>query len=110
MRRVMMMLAAMAVMVGLFAAGAYAATIAGTSEGERLLESDLNDTIFGRGGADDINAAFFPGDRDVVYGNRGGDGIQVQDGDGLDTVNGGNGMDRCIGDVGDELNCETVFQ
>ena len=112
MRRVTMMLVAMAVMVPLFAAVAYAATIEGTSEGEKLLESDRNDTIQGRGGGDLIDAQLFgpdlgdPPDRDVVFGNRGSDEIGVEDGDGGDTVFGGKGNDECWGDPGDELHCE----
>jgi hypothetical protein len=111
MRRVTLMVVVMAVMVSLFAAVAYAATIEGTNEGEELFESNLNDTIFGRGGADIIDAGGTfgepNGDRDVVYGNRGNDDIRVDDGDARDTVNGGNGSDdRCLGDPGDELNCE----
>ena len=106
MRRVMMLLVAMAVMVSLFAAVAYAATIEGTREGEILQESNLNDTIFGRGGSDVINARTFANDRDVAYGNAGHDQIHVVDGDGRDTANGGNGIDACYGDPNDELNCE----
>ena len=116
MRRVTLMLVALAVMVTLFAAVAYAATIDGTRKGEVLLESSENDTIFGRGGGDRIQATVFgpggdigetPEDRDVVYGNAGNDGIQVDDGDGRDTAIGGNGdNDVCIGDPGDQLVCE----
>jgi hypothetical protein len=112
MRRVTLALAAMAVMVSLFAAVAYAATIEGTSEGEILLESNKNDTIKGRGGGDEIRANVFgpqfgnPPDRDVVYGNAGNDELRVEDGDGRDTANGGNGVDGCVGDPGDEfINC-----
>jgi Ca2+-binding RTX toxin-like protein len=115
MRRVTLMLAAMVLMVSLFAAVAYAATIVGTREGERLLESDLDDTIYGRGGGDSIQAWIFgpdfgdPPDRDVTYGNSGDDSINLQDGDGRDTANGGNGNDGCEGDPGDVLNCEFEF-
>jgi hypothetical protein len=112
MRRVTMLLAAVAVMVGLVAAVAYAAEIEGTRAGEILVESNLNDTIFGRGGADEIRANLFgprngdPADRDVANGNAGRDFIRVEDGDDLDTANGGKGIDACSGDVGDELNCD----
>ena len=114
MRRVMLLLAAIAIMVVLFAAVAYAATIEGTSEGEVLLESSLNDTIYGRGGADEIYASFaFNGvesDKDVVYGNKGGDYIDVADGDDRDTAIGGAGNDECVGEPGDELKCEAKDQ
>jgi hypothetical protein len=108
MRRVVLMLAAMAVMVSLFAAAAYAANIEGTSAGEILIESERNDMIKGRGGDDLIDAQFFfdEGDRDVVYGNAGDDEIGVEDGDNRDTVYGGRGDDVCFGDPGDELNCD----
>ena len=120
MRRVMMLLAAMAVMVPLFAAAAYAATIEGTSQGDILLDSQLNDTMFGRGSGDEIRAdAYGPEgfitcttvpcsdpDTDVANGNAGGDFINVDDGDNLDTANGGNGEDTCVGDTLAELNCE----
>jgi hypothetical protein len=121
MRRVTMMLAAMAVMVSLFAGVAYAATIEGTSQGDILLDSQLNDTIFGRGSGDQIRADAFGvsgtlitvdgapccgPDTDVAKGNAGGDGIVVTDGDTLDTATGGDGEDTCFGDTLAELNCE----
>jgi Ca2+-binding RTX toxin-like protein len=109
MRRVMLMLAAMAMMVSLFAAVAYAASIVGTDQAETLRESNLNDTIAGRAGGDTIDASEFAGDEDKVNGNRGADTIDVADGDGFDTVKGGKGDDDCIGDAGDELDCETEF-
>jgi len=128
MRRVTMMLAAMAVMVSLFAAAAYAATIEGTSAGDILLDSQLNDTMFGRGSGDELRAdAFGTGgegfltcndpsqpptpcdfgpDTDVAKGNAGNDFINVNDGDELDSAIGGDGTDTCIGDALAELNCE----
>ena len=115
-------MATMAVMVGLFPAVGYAATIEGVSQGsterpncsglepncERLQESSLDDTIFGRGGPDFIDANDFTDDTDVANGNGGNDDISVRDGDALDTANGGRGDDTCFGDPGDELNCEVV--
>jgi RTX calcium-binding nonapeptide repeat (4 copies) len=123
MRRVTLMLAAMGVMVTLFAGVAYAATIEGTSEAERLLDSDRNDTINGRGGGDQIRADAFGAsgtlitignppqpccgaDTDVANGNAGNDFIVVDDGDNRDTANGGAGTDTCVGDTLTELNCE----
>jgi hypothetical protein len=120
MRRVTLMVAAMAVMVTLFAGVAYAATIEGTSESDLLLDSNLNDTIFGRGSGDDIRAdAFGPQgfitvngapccgpDTDVARGNAGPDFIVVTDGDNRDTAIGGDGNDTCFGDTLAELNCE----
>jgi Ca2+-binding RTX toxin-like protein len=109
MRRVMLMLAAMAMMVSLFAAVAYAASIVGTDQADKLLESDLNDTIAGRAGDDNIDASTSTGDTDKVNGNRGADTITVVDGDTFDTAQGGKGDDDCIGDAGDELDCDTEF-
>ena len=118
MRRVMMLLAAMAVMVPLFAAVAYAATIDGTSQSDFILDTNRNDTIFGRGSGDEIRAdAFGPEgilftpsccgpDTDVANGNSGNDFIVVTDGDTLDTAKGGTGEDTCFGDTLAELNCE----
>jgi len=115
MRRVTLMLAAMAVMVSLFAAVAYAAEIYGTNEPEKLLESNLKDKIYGRQGGDKIFASLYgpdgyfkktDEDRDKAYGNRGPDFINLRDGDDLDTAIGGKGHDECYGDPGDVLDCE----
>jgi Ca2+-binding RTX toxin-like protein len=106
MRRVTLMVAAMALMVSIFAAVAYAATIEGSDASEYLLESDRNDMILGHGGADAINAKPFTLDTDRVHGNKGDDEISVADGDSLDKVQGGQGQDRCFGDPGDDLDCE----
>ena len=111
MRRVTLLVAAMALMVSLFAAVAYAATIQGTREAEVLIESNLDDKIFGRGSADEIVADFFGNDTDVVEGNGGNDDIFVEDGDGRDTAIGGDSAnDQCFGDPGDELDCEDEVQ
>ena len=110
MRSVTLLLAAMAMLVTLFAAAAYAATIVGTGQSETLVESDLDDTISGSGGSDDIIADQFMADRDVANGNAGNDQIRAFDQDDLDTLNGGNGFDLCWGDQGDEFrSCERIF-
>jgi Ca2+-binding RTX toxin-like protein len=106
MRKVTLMVAALALMVPIFAAVAYAATTEGTNASEYLLESSRNDTLYGHSGGDTINAKPFKGDTDKVYGNKGDDVISVADGDSLDKVNGGKGWDRCFGDEGDNLDCE----
>jgi hypothetical protein len=115
MRRVMLMLAAVAMMVSLFAVVAYAAEIQGTHEDDILNESQGNDQIAGHGGFDDIDADVYNlnqtpggrGDTDEVKGNKGDDFIDVQDGDSRDTANGGRGVDECQADPGDEvINCE----
>jgi Ca2+-binding RTX toxin-like protein len=114
MRKVTMLLAAIAVMM-LFAAAAYAATITGTQRSETLNESDVNDTIRGQDGNDFINARLYSrqvlplGDKDQVQGNRGEDWIEANDGDPRDALNGGKGYDRCFGDVGDKfVDCEEI--
>jgi Ca2+-binding RTX toxin-like protein len=110
MRRVTLLLAAMAMLLTLFAAAAYAATMVGTDQSETLVESDLDDTIYGRGGFDEIFADNFWADRDVAKGNAGNDEIRASDQDDLDTLNGGNGFDLCWGDQGDEFtSCERIF-
>jgi Ca2+-binding RTX toxin-like protein len=107
MRRVTLMLAAVGVMVGLFAAVAYAATIEGTNQQDIITESNLNDTIFARGGAYIIDATPFTNDTDRANGNAGNDEIDARDNDDRNTLNGGNGDDVCFGDPGDEfISCE----
>ncbi len=114
MRRVTLMLAAMGLMVSLFAAVAYAAQIQGTDRSDELFESNRGDWIAGRARADTIDASkypLFPGMQDVdkVHGNRGPDILNVADGDSADTVNGGKGVDSCDGDIGDTfINCENI--
>ena len=116
MRRVMLMLAAVAMMVSLFAVVAYAAEIQGTDNSETLIETERNDQIAGHRGNDDINAGFYDigqtpgglGDTDKVKGNKGDDFIDARDGDGRDTVNGGRDVDECLADSGDDvINCES---
>jgi hypothetical protein len=113
----MLMLAAMAVMVSLFAVVAYAAEIQGTDNDETLVESERNDTIAGHRGEDTIDAGFYgidatpgdDGDVDLVKGNRGEDTLDAVDGDGDDKINGGRGFDECTADtaLGDEVvHCE----
>lgn len=112
-RRVPMLLAAMAVMVALFAAAAYAAQIEGTDQNDILNESDRNDKIEGKDGEDVLNAFQYgpggkagapspigpQGDRDLLSGGRHADTLDTQDGDVRDVVDGGRGFDTCIIDV-----------
>ena len=110
MRKVTLMLAAMAMMVSLFAVAAYAAEIWGTSQDDDLYESNLDDKVVGRQGDDYISAIKYEGDRDKAYGNRGNDTISVKDGDKKDYVDGGQDFDACFVDIpGDTyINCEMV--
>ena len=114
MRRVMLMLAAVAMMVSLFAVVAYAAEIQGTENDDLLTESNRGDTIKALAGNDQICAGFNDnecnagydraqtpgefGDRDRVHGNKGDDLIDLLDDDGKDIAWGGKGIDRCYGD------------
>jgi Ca2+-binding RTX toxin-like protein len=102
-----MLLAAIAVMVALFAAAAYAATINGTERSDFLFESQRNDTIMGHAGNDDISAVRYPFDADVLQGHSGRDFLKARDGDNRDILNGGAGQDKCKGDPLDEfIDCE----
>jgi Ca2+-binding RTX toxin-like protein len=104
----MMLVAAIAVMVALFAAAAYAANIDGTELRDLLFESQRDDTVNGRAGNDSLKAQEFVWDEDELRGNSGNDLLNAADGDGLDVLNGGAGdEDLCIGDAGDEfIDCE----
>jgi Ca2+-binding RTX toxin-like protein len=116
MRRVTMMLAAMAVMVTLFAAVAYAATIEGTDASETLNETNLNDKIYGYDGNDTLDADIYgksdvlpQGDKDLLYGGSNSDSLDASDEDGRDEVYGGKGYDKCFIDIGDEHHsCEEL--
>jgi Ca2+-binding RTX toxin-like protein len=112
MRRGTMLLAAIAVMVALFAGAAYAATISGTAERDILVESQLDDVINARAGDDKVKAQFKQWDKDELRGNSGDDLLRADDGDDWDIVNGGAGNeDLCIGDAEDDfLNCEDTIE
>lgn len=72
--------------------------------------TDGRDTLYERGGdgvpddirglryGDRIYATAFGADRDILYGHRGDDLLDAQDGDRQDTVNGGYGYDECLVD------------
>jgi predicted transcriptional regulator len=111
MRRVTLMLTAMAMMVLLFAVVAYAAEIVGTDNSETITETNMNDEIHALVGEDSIDAALYQaiGDRDRVHGNKGADFIDVADQDTKDTAWGGKGDDDCWGDTGDTfISCELI--
>jgi opacity protein-like surface antigen len=124
MRRLMIMVALVVLLVGVFAATAYARTFTctdlpcyGTSERDTINERPafgVPDEIFGRAGLDNINAAISPGDVDILHGQKGSDRLntreQVPEGDPLDTVYGGEGTDTCRVNEGDEyFSCEVVY-
>ena len=111
MRRVTLMLAAVATMVALFAVVAYAAEIQGTNDTETLNESNRNDQIHALVGDDTINANVYQNinDRDRAHGNKGDDFIDLRDGDIKDHAWGGKGEDDCWGETGDSFTgCELV--
>ncbi len=102
-----MLLAAIAVIVALFATAAYAATITGSPQSDMLYETQRNDTINGRGGADDLHADRFPFDTDELDGGTGTDELNARDADNRDTLDGGMGFDKCKGDQLDTyISCE----
>jgi RTX calcium-binding nonapeptide repeat (4 copies) len=119
MRRIVIMGALVALLVGVFASVAYARTFTctdlpcfGTNNPDTINERPaygVPDEIHGLRGGDVIYANISPGDVDVVYGNRGRDTLYTNDGDDLDTVYGGAGVDTCYVDPGDEYHgCEVV--
>ena len=72
----------------------------GTSGPDTLKERAIDgytgtDTIYGRGGGDDIIATEYNGDPDKLYGGSGVDVLNAQDHDMRDTLNGGKGFDVC---------------
>jgi Ca2+-binding RTX toxin-like protein len=104
-----MLLAAIAVMVALFAIAAYAATITGTDKSDILYESQQNDEIDGQGGDDTLRAGKFPFDTDNLDGGTGVDTLNAADGDNRDTLDGGDGEDLCKGNPLDTYeNCEVT--
>ncbi len=119
MRKVTMMVALVALMVALFATAALAVNkqctnlrCEGTNNRDTLYERGGNgtpDNIFGLRGPDRLVATAFTNDEDNLYGNTGDDRLLADDGDALDTLDGGRGNDYCSGDAGDTfVSCETV--
>ena len=79
MRRVMLILVAMAMMVSLFAAAAYAAEIL-VPKMARTTREHADDKISGLQGDDEIFARLYGGDKDKVEGNREDDKIPLTTG------------------------------
>jgi len=92
MKRAIMLLAAMAVALGLASGMALAATIVGTDRDEILVGTSYADTIRAKGGADVVRGRGGP---DQLYGNTGRDKIYGGFGKG-DRLHGGRGDDRLI--------------
>ncbi len=110
MRKVAMLMAALAILVLVAATAVYAVNktcasrpCSGTVARDILYERNGNrvpDAIYGLQSADRINAGTFERDRDQLYGGPGNDRLGAADVDGNDTLNGGGGIDTCIGDIG----------
>jgi Ca2+-binding RTX toxin-like protein len=109
-RRALVLLAAMAVMVALFVTAAYAAAIMGTDQADKLYESQRSDVIKGLRAADTLRADRFGFDTDRLSGGKGRYLLNARDGDSSDTLNGGDGADKCVGDQGDtfDSSCEII--
>jgi Ca2+-binding RTX toxin-like protein len=116
MRKTTLLLAVVALVVALSATAAYAVvTITGDSANNLLQESDGNDIMYGKAGADVLEAFDFSGDRDEMRGGGGNDNLDAEDGDGEDSLYGGTGNnDVCEVDLGDvpqqagQRGCEVV--
>ena len=124
MRRLMILVALVALLVGVFAAAAYARTFTctddpcyGTSSPDVINERPafgVPDDIFARAGADNVNAAISPGDVDILHGQRGADTLSTYETfpetDSLDTIYGGPGTDTCYINAGETaVSCEVLF-
>ena len=59
----------------------------------------LNDTIYLKGGDDQVRANGYTNDQDEIYGSSGYDLIYVNDGDRNDRIRGGKGNDKCYVDA-----------
>jgi Ca2+-binding RTX toxin-like protein len=119
-KRILVLLAVVALMVVMFAPMATAATIQcttvpcyGTAAKDTILEragDGLRDKIYGLERGDIIDASKYGNDLDVLYGNRGADTLITDDGDANDTVFGGAGIDTCRVDSGDNVyGCEVIY-
>lgn len=113
------MVLGLAMLLALVAAGAAMAVTKtcgdtgcnGTENDDTLYErkGTVQDSIFGLGGEDVIDANTFNFDKDRVFGGDRGDKLLVNDGDGRDLVKGGAGRDVCFIDPGDRaVNCEVT--
>jgi Ca2+-binding RTX toxin-like protein len=121
MRKATMLGVLMALLVGLFAAVAYADVLNGTSHNDTLRDPTAgNDEIYGKAGSDNLYADFLQtapdNDADLLKGQRGHDVVDGRDGDVEDTVTGNPGHDYCyvdqIGTRTDTVGrgCEVVIE
>jgi len=120
MRKIALLVGAVALLTMLFAGVAFARNFQctskpcyGTDNPDRIFErggDGVGDIIYGLRGGDTIYANRFGGDADTLYGGRGSDWLYADDGDGRDTLNGGRGVDHCFGDGDFDTysNCEFI--
>jgi hypothetical protein len=116
MKRIVMLLAAMGMILALFAGVALAKTINGNDRDNVLFGTERADTIRGFGG-EDVIFGHDGGDtliggrgQDEVFGGNGNDGIKAVDGS-EDLIFCGEGRDRVRANPGDDLfNCERVVR
>ena len=123
MRKLMMVVALVAVMVPLGAVAAFAhdqliqcraIPCYGSGNDDKILErigNGKSDKIIARGGHDAILANKYGNDIDIVRSGRGMDKINVRDGDPKDRIRAGKGAhDWCIVDANSELagGCERI--
>ena len=121
MRKIAILVGAVALLTMLFAGVAFAKNFQcstkpcyGTNNPDTIFErggTGVGDIIYGDGGSDHIYANAFGSDADSLYGQRGGDLLNADDGDNRDYLNGGAGTDVCYGDSADVIqNCEVVYR
>jgi len=119
MRKIAILVGAVALMTMLFAGVALAKNFQcttkpcyGTNNPDTIFErggDGVGDIIYAMRGSDHVYANTFTDDADSLYGQRGGDYLNADDGDGRDYVNGGAGTDVCVVDANDTWqNCEVV--
>jgi Ca2+-binding RTX toxin-like protein len=117
MRKIAILVGTVALLTMLFAGVALARNFQcedrpcyGTTEQDTIFErggDSVGDTIYARQGPDTVRADLFGDDNDFLFGQRGHDTLNANDGDGNDILDGGRGYDVCIGDAGDEFrDCE----
>jgi len=98
MRRTVLLLAVMALAVVAVSGAALADNIEGNGANNRLVGTNVKDTISGGGGADNI---FGRGAADRLFGDSGND--DVHGGNGDDRLQVGLGQDELFGDGGDDF-------
>jgi hypothetical protein len=86
----------------------------GTDGDDTLIEragDTINDRIYSKPGNDLVRAEIFGSDTDILFGGKGRDRLNVDDGDKRDDVYGERGTDRCYVDARVEVDrgCDHLF-